>query len=263
MLEINAHSELGCVKHLWPEQAGFRLERKTGMNAYTFWHFLNPVSITTFTGEVIKVNSDACYVCPPDIYQCFISDEPLIHDWFHFDTSTASDWLEAGLEFNRVYYVTPGNFVSDYVQRVETEFATKSICYEKMINALLCEMFIKISRSQEKALPNSDEYMEPFKKLRLKILKNLNEKWPIERMASEVNLSISHFHAIYKNIYGISPTQDIINARIASSCEILENTNIPISEISIMFGYSNQYHFTHQFSKIIGLSPAQYRKSRK
>lgn len=263
MLEINAHSELGCVKHLWPEQAGFRLVRKNGMNAYTFWHFLNSVSITTPNGKVIAVNSDACYVSPPNIYQSFISEEPLIHDWFHFDSNTASDWLEAGLEFNRVYYVTPGNFVSDYVQKVEAEFTAKNICYEKMINALLCEMFIKISRKQDKSLPNSNEYVEPFKKLRLKIFKNLNEEWTVERMASEVNLSVSHFHAIYKNIYGISPIQDVINARVSSASEILENTNIPIAEISAMLGYSSPYHFTHQFSKITDQSPAQYRKTRK
>ncbi|WP_083700202.1 helix-turn-helix domain-containing protein [Acidihalobacter ferrooxydans] len=39
-------------------------------------------------------------------------------------------------------------------------------------------------------------------------------------------------------------------------------TDIPISELASRFGYADQSHFTRQFRKATGTTPAQLRKTR-
>lgn len=249
----------GSVRHLWPEMPGFYIDRKNGLKCYTFLHFLTPVELLTPEG-LINTKPGACYVYPPDEPQYYISRGTLIHDWFHFDESTASEWRKMGLEFSKIYYPVPADFISEITQKIEAENISRRFCYEQMIDTKLSELFISIARVLEKpALKINNDLIKSCQQLRLKMLETLGDKWTIKRMADSVNISISYFHAIYKEIYGLSPVQDLINARVSNAKELLRSTDIPISEISDMLGYNNPYHFTHQFSSITGKSPKQYR----
>ena len=42
--------------------------------------------------------------------------------------------------------------------------------------------------------------------------------------------------------------------------ELLQQTNLPVSEICVQVGYSDLKHFTQNFKKETNLNPGQYRK---
>jgi len=73
-------------------------------------------------------------------------------------------------------------------------------------------------------------------------------------------LSESHFFALYKKNYGLSPMRDLINARITAAKNLLMFTDKKISEIAEKTGYSNPYHFSRQFKQITGITPIAFRK---
>ncbi len=52
----------------------------------------------------------------------------------------------------------------------------------------------------------------------------------------------------------------IVKRRMVAALPLLENTNETIEEISAKLGYQNASHFSRQFSKHYGLSPANWRK---
>jgi len=79
-------------------------------------------------------------------------------------------------------------------------------------------------------------------------------------MAAEVGFSKSRFYNIYKSIYGITPTADLIEARVNSARNMLLSTSKKIEDISYLLGYENTTHFIRQFKKWTGYSPAAYRK---
>ena len=50
--------EITDIRHDWPEKAGFTLVRPTGIEIYTFLHFMNSVEIE-INGEKVTVRPGA------------------------------------------------------------------------------------------------------------------------------------------------------------------------------------------------------------
>jgi len=73
-------------------------------------------------------------------------------------------------------------------------------------------------------------------------------------------LSESRFFSLYKRIFGISPTLDLINAKITAAKNLLLSTDEKIEAISHALGYDNVTHFIRQFKSRVGKSPSAYRK---
>jgi AraC-like DNA-binding protein len=57
----------------------------------------------------------------------------------------------------------------------------------------------------------------------------------------------------------MTPQQYLIQKRIQEAKILLESVDLPVREISEMVGYANTTHFISSFTKIVGISPAQYR----
>jgi AraC-like DNA-binding protein len=92
---------------------------------------------------------------------------------------------------------------------------------------------------------------------------NLNGKIQSADLARLCNLSESHFYQKFKESVGISPYQYILTERIGSASKMLEDTGKSITEICFTLGFSSQSAFTNAFHQKIGMSPSQYRKTKK
>ena len=82
-------------------------------------------------------------------------------------------------------------------------------------------------------------------------------------MAKKIGLSESHFYLLYKKIYGITPTSDLIKVKIDSAKHMLRFQKTQIGDIAANLGYQNTTHFIRQFKKMVGISPSQYRNKHK
>jgi len=92
---------------------------------------------------------------------------------------------------------------------------------------------------------------------------NLGEKIQTADLARLCNLSESHFYQKFKESAGISPYQYILNERIQSAAKMLENSGKSITEICFTLGFSSQSAFTNAFHQKMGMSPSQYRQTKK
>ncbi len=103
-------------------------------------------------------------------------------------------------------------------------------------------------------------YYRRFVDLRERIYSNPNEDWNIDAMCQSMILSRGYFQKLYSRCFGISFTQDVINSRISFSKRLLASTDLSITAISERCGYTNYVHFMHQFKKVLGITPTDYRK---
>ncbi|MBP0967505.1 MAG: diguanylate cyclase, partial [Oscillospiraceae bacterium] len=117
----------------------------------------------------------------------------------------------------------------------------------------------RASRRNEKASP----YYREFVDLRERIYSNPQEDWSIDSMCRDLILSRGYFQKLYTRCFGISFTQDVINSRIELSKRLLASTDYSIACIADQSGYSNYVHFMHQFKKIVGITPTEYRKRKR
>ncbi len=250
------------IRHAWIEVAGFELERKQGYPSYTFLHFFHPVDILV-KGKMVHTRPHACIMYNIDTPQKFYSRPQLFHDWIHFEGDLDSHFTRYGLEYDTLYYPSNAEFITQITMEMERDFFSQKANRAEFINAKTDELFIKLHRAcfTEESFVVESTTQALFRDLRATVFSTLKEEWTVERMAKRVNLSPSRFHALYKNIFGRSPVDDLIQARIQNAQNALLFSKQSVSEIAKSLGYSNLPHFIRQFKSITGVTPTYYREN--
>ncbi|MFA7596937.1 MAG: AraC family transcriptional regulator [Novosphingobium sp.] len=82
----------------------------------------------------------------------------------------------------------------------------------------------------------------------------------LEDLASLAGLSQFYFCKAFKAETGVTPHQYVINTRVSRAKELLANTENRITDIALAVGFSSHAHFSSTFSRIVGTSPALYRR---
>ena len=90
---------------------------------------------------------------------------------------------------------------------------------------------------------------------------NLEQKITLSDLATVAGMGKFHFSRLFKSSTGCSPYTYILRRRIEKAKKLLGYSNIPICEIALECGFSNQSHFAKHFRQISGTTPASYRQS--
>jgi len=88
-----------------------------------------------------------------------------------------------------------------------------------------------------------------------------NEQITVDEIAEATGYSKSSFCAIFKNSIGTSFHSYLNEFRIKTSCYLLSNTDIPISEVSDTVGFTDVKTFYRAFSRVMDTTPGIYRDS--
>ena len=99
------------------------------------------------------------------------------------------------------------------------------------------------------ALQRIEEYIEA----------NLDSDLEIGQLADLVRMSRSHFTRAFHNSVGVTPHRYVIQNRVMRARELLATTNLPLSDIALTTGFSDQSHFSRRFHEIVGIPPGAFR----
>jgi AraC-like DNA-binding protein len=80
-------------------------------------------------------------------------------------------------------------------------------------------------------------------------------------MANECGLSVSHFTRAFKTSFGRSPYRWLLERRIECAKALLLADELPIADIAVRSGFSDQAAFTRAFRRIVGDSPARWQRA--
>jgi len=81
-----------------------------------------------------------------------------------------------------------------------------------------------------------------------------------EILASQSGISEIYFRRLFKEMFGTTPKQYILELRIKKACKLLMESSSNISEIAEACGFSSVYHFCRAFKSITSLTPTEYSK---
>ena len=87
------------------------------------------------------------------------------------------------------------------------------------------------------------------------------EPLTLDLLAEKANVNKYYLSHIYKEAYGISPISYMISCRIQEGKRLLADTDLSLSQISAILGFSSASYFSQSFRKAEGISPAEYRKT--
>lgn len=174
----------------------------------------------------------------------------------------------AELQFLNNYNVSDPileNFIQIFYQEVLKAGSSGSNFFEELLK-LFCNYYI-YNYSNLNALLHDHSSGSFKRELMAKvdqfILENLEENITIEELAIELNMSKFHFLREFKRYTGNTPYQYIIDAKMSEAQRLLSNSGQSIAEIALALGFADQSHFSNTFKRVIGISPANFRKKAK
>ena len=92
------------------------------------------------------------------------------------------------------------------------------------------------------------------------VREHLSEDIGVDELAAEVGLSSHHFTETFKKTMGVTPYKYLLNQRIEKSKELLKQGKLPLAKIAELVGFSSHTKLSTHFRKIVGITPAQYRR---
>jgi AraC-like DNA-binding protein len=90
---------------------------------------------------------------------------------------------------------------------------------------------------------------------------HLSEPISVADLAARAYLSPSHFTAIFRRRFGISPHQYLLHLRIQRAQELLRGSGLSLAQIAEQCGFADVHHFSKTFRRVCDSPPGAYRAS--
>ncbi len=237
----------------------FDINRPKGIDK---WLFLIVKSWAVFTlggKETVVEPNTAIFFKPhaPQIYRGIVDKGNYKDHWMEFDIE------EDTIENMGIPMSTP--ITGFDVKKIDALFellldenyfgGKKKDLYIRLFMQTILE---KISESVHEVVNKQDG----FQQIHQQIWIHPEYDWNVEEAAASLNFSKSHFQNMYKSMIGESFRNDVINCRINRACTLLEETNMTVTQIATVCGYSSDNYFVRQFKQITEMTPMQYRKEK-
>lgn len=89
-----------------------------------------------------------------------------------------------------------------------------------------------------------------------------NEKLSLQEVAEKTGTSCATLNRLFRQHLQTTPARYRMARKMEQAQYFLGNTSLSIKEIAFRLGYCNQFYFSREFSRNIGLSPSQYRRQK-
>jgi two-component system response regulator YesN len=119
----------------------------------------------------------------------------------------------------------------------------------------------KANSSAENIQINQKRAMDRRIKQALKFMdENLGKKLTLKALSWTFSLSSVYFSGLFRKEIGVCFSKYILQLRINKAKVLLKETSLSVKEVSYAVGYRCVSNFDHDFKRLVGLSPLEYRK---
>lgn len=92
--------------------------------------------------------------------------------------------------------------------------------------------------------------------------RNYAEPLDLDALARAAGVSKYHFLRCFAAEYGETPMQYVARRRIERATDLLRATNLTVTEVCNLVGYSSLGSFSTKFAELVGMSPSAYQRTR-
>lgn len=127
-------------------------------------------------------------------------------------------------------------------------------------NGLLCSAVLLILQELNRVYLNAQEQLSPF----LKKLLAVREKKEFLRyratdLQAVLGYSSAHLNRLFREHFDMTPYEYLHGYKFRYARNLLQNTDMSVSEIAYEIGYSNLSHFFSGFKRHYGITPGECR----
>ncbi|MFJ7064652.1 helix-turn-helix domain-containing protein [Streptomyces sp. NPDC101115] len=92
-------------------------------------------------------------------------------------------------------------------------------------------------------------------------VEHLREPLTVEELARRAHMSPRTFHRRVREAHGTTPLQWLLGQRVARAQSLLESTELPVERIGEESGLGTAANLRRHFTRAVGVSPTDYRRS--
>ena len=93
------------------------------------------------------------------------------------------------------------------------------------------------------------------------IQQNFMEKISLKEFGEQFHLSEKYISRYFKEHFHITLSQYVTYLRLEHAKQLLQDTDIPVTDVAMQSGYQNVSYFIRSFQKAYAVSPLKYRKN--
>lgn len=90
---------------------------------------------------------------------------------------------------------------------------------------------------------------------------NYFENITVEDIAADVGTSRKTLASVFSSLTGFSPKDYLIYYRLSKAVDLLRDPNMSMEMIAASVGYNDQFYFSKQFKKNLGMTPSECRRA--
>ena len=156
--------------------------------------------------------------------------------------------------------------ISGCLRNILREMEQKNTGYEDVCQAYMEILIIRLMRSIALAVPSESQVISVNRQcaaVRRYIDLHFKEALTLEQLAEEGHMNKFYLSHAFKREYGVSPINYMISKRIEESKYLLAETDLSMTQIAQLLGFSSLSYFSQVFRRTQSVTPMEYRQSQK
>lgn len=254
----------------YPKAAHHFRERKEPINQYVFIYCIDGAGNYSIGGHEYPVAANQYFILPAGIPHSYAAnkDTPWTIYWIHFKGSLAQFYARNA---ERPMDIKPEahSRISQRINLFEEIFNTLKAGYTNENLHYVSSLFhyylgslryIRQYRNATGTHTDDDTVVEAAVHY---MKENMEKRMTLQDISDHIGYSPSHFSMLFKKKIGHAPLSYFNLLKIQEACFMLDSTDMKINQICYKIGIEDTYYFSRLFGKIMGMSPREYRKSKK
>jgi AraC-like DNA-binding protein len=190
-------------------------------------------------------------------------DDPWMYGWVGFHGLQAESYLtQAGLtETHPTFKYDRDDMLVKYLESMTASREMNSARNMKLTGLLylILSLLVECAPEDSKLDCNGNRKELYVRKVIDFIEMNYYRKFTISQIAAFVGLDRSYLCSIFKEYIHSSIQEYLIHYRMNKACELMNNPQLSIGDVSRSVGYEDPLLFSKMFKKLKGSSPKEYR----
>ena len=154
--------------------------------------------------------------------------------------------------------------ISSCLRNILREMEQKQTGFEDVCQACMEMLIIRLMRKISLSVPAESQFTAGNRQCALVkhyIDQHFKESLSLEQLADKAHMNKYYLAHTFKEEYGVSPINYMITRRIVESKYLLAETDLSLSQIAAVLGFSSSSYFSQSFRNAEGMSPTEYRKA--
>lgn len=150
--------------------------------------------------------------------------------------------------------------IMELTDRLDLELKAREPGFGFMAMATFMLIIGQLSRSYATSPSTDGKAMLRIGEALSHLERNIHGDIDMDELATIANMSRRSFLRVFQSATGTSPLAWVIGRRINRACNLLRQTDRPVTDIAYDVGFNDSNYFTRQFTKATGVSPREYRR---